>query len=394
MKNRLIEQRHFPSKSNLLIFGLLLLTILSSFLSGFFFHATFIAQQKEFPILSQAYSLLIDHAYYPLPDTRTLEYGMIRGLLHEYGDPYASFLEPTQNELESDRFEGSFGGIGVDILQDSDGNFILYPYPDSPAARAGIKEGDHLLAIDESMVTKESLLESIQASIRGPVGTRVWITVARAPEFDLFRISIPREELKLPSVTARIMPENPSVGYLKVSIIASSTPDEIVRAFDDLSLQGANRYILDLRDNGGGLLTAGVEVARLFLSNGEIIGQQSSNADIEILRVNRPGPLADKRIAVLINHNTASAAEIIAGALQKHGKSVLIGEPSYGKHTIQLIFPLDDGSSLHLTAARWWFPDASNNSSESSLEPDIYLSSENYSPEEVLKHAVEVVTRE
>lgn len=394
MINRLIEQRPLCTKRNLLIFGLLMMTMLSSFMSGFFFYASVIAPQREFPILSQAYKILIDHAYYPLPDIKTLEYAMIRGMLQEYHDPYASFLEPTTNELETDRFEGSFGGIGADILQDTDGNFIIYPFPGSPASRVGIKEGDRLLGVDDIVLTKDSSLESIQALIRGPVGSRVLLTIGHAPVYEPVRLSVFREEIKLPSVIFRSMAENPSVGYIKVNIIASSTPDEIIRAFNDLAKNGVNRYILDLRDNGGGLLTAGVEVARLFLSSGEIIRQEHPNDDIEIFRVIQPGPLADSKLAVLINHNTASAAEIIAGALQMHARAKLIGEPSYGKNTIQLVFSLDDGSSLHLTAARWWFPGGSSESIENGIEPDIYLASDNYTPEEVLDYAVGIITQE
>lgn len=382
------------SKIDLLVISLLVLCLTSAFLSGFLVHATFFTNHRELPILFQAFSILIDHAYFPLPDTRTLEYGMIRGMLQEYGDPYASFLEPTKNELETDRFEGSFGGIGADILQDSDGNFILKPYPGSPAARAGIQNGDRLIEIDDTVLTKESALETIQASIRGEAGTRVWITIARAPDYNPQRLSIIREEFNIPSIAAWIVPGHPAIGYLKLNVIASSTPQEIEEAFKDLSARGADRFILDIRDNGGGFLTAGIEVARLFLADGEIIRQQSRADEIEIFRVTKPGPLADKRLVVLINHNTASAAEIVAGALQMQGRAVLIGEPSYGKNAIQLAFPLDDGASLHLTSARWWLTDANGNPQKEGLQPDINLPSESYTPEQVLNQAIEIIIRD
>lgn len=394
MKINFSKQKSRLSKSNLFIIGLLVLSLISAFLSGFLAHATFFANQREFPILFQAFSILVDHAYFPLPDSRTLEYGMIRGMLQEYGDPYASLIEPTQNELETDRFEGSFGGIGADILQDSEGNFILYPYPESPAARAGIVDGDRLIAIDDIVLTKESTLETIQASIRGVPGTRVWITIARAPDLIPQHLSITREEFKLPSIAAWIVPDHPVIGYIRLNIIASSTPEEIEEAFNDLIGRGANRFILDLRDNGGGLLTAGIEVARLFLTDGEIIRQQHRGDDIEIFRVIEPGPLADKRLVVLINHNTASAAEIIAGSLQNHREAILVGEPSYGKNSIQLAFPLKDGSSLHLTSARWWLSDVNGDPQKEGLEPDINLPSESYSSDQVLREAIEIISRD
>lgn len=383
----------FLLKNNLLITGLFALCLAGAFMSGFIVHAAFYTSQAEFPILSQAFSILIDHAYYPISDVRALEYGMIRGMLQAYGDPYAIFLEPVQNELESNSLEGKFGGIGIDILKDEEGYFVIYPFPNSPASRSGLREGDRLLKIDDFIVNQESSLDAIQAAIRGPVGEPVIISIARTPDFLPQRISILREEFKLPSVTSRVIPDYPKIGYVKVNVIATNTPEEIHQAFDDLASRGAESYILDLRNNGGGLLNAGVETARLFLEKGEIISQQYAGENIETFQVIQPGPLSDKRLIALINHSTASAAEIIAGALQQHGKAILVGEPSYGKNTIQLVFTLEDNSSIHLTTARWWFPNSSENVGEGGLEPDLNLSAEEISQEQVVDEAIKLILR-
>jgi carboxyl-terminal processing protease len=144
-----------------------------------------------------------------------------------------------------------------------------------------------------------------------------------------------------------------------------------MNAVENLQEGGINKYILDLRDNGGGLLTASVETARLFLKDGIILQQQYRGEEVETFTTRSPGPLSDIPLVVLINKNTASAAEIIAGALQVHSRAQLIGESSFGKDTIQLIFDLEDDSSLHITAAKWWIPGIDHPIGDSGLEPDI-----------------------
>jgi carboxyl-terminal processing protease len=161
------------------------------------------------------------------------------------------------------------------------------------------------------------------------------------------------------------------VGIIKVNLIAASTPDEIQQAVADLQARGATHYVLDLRDNPGGLLTAGVDIARLFLDEGIVMQQQYRGKDVETYEVKRPGPLNDIPLAVLINHGSASAAEIAAGALQLHRRAPLIGSPSFGKDTIQLVFVLQDDSSLRVTSARWWIPGLEPAVGDAGLQPDI-----------------------
>lgn len=325
----------------------------------------------EWPILHQAYQILVDNGFKPAPQSPGLEYGMIRGMVQAYDDPYTQFVEPIQHELESNSLQGSFGGIGVRIGRDSNNNVILYPLPDGPAQKAGLLEGDRLLMIEKLEIASETTDEQVQAALRGPVGERVNISIARAPDYQPVKLSIKRAEIPLPSVTWHLDPDTPTLGMIEINVVAASTPDEIQKAVEDLKARGAEVYILDLRDNYGGLLTAGIDTARLFLKDGVIIEQQYKGRDVESYEVEKPGPLAEIPLAILVNKNTASAAEIIAGALKVHGRAKLVGESTYGKDTIQLVFDLKDGSSLHVTSAHWWIPGLVPMLQGTGVQPDV-----------------------
>ena len=372
-----------------IILSLVAIGLLGAFLSGFFLDSYFDVESNEFGILDQAYNILINHAYVDLPEPVVLEYGMIQGLVEASGDRYASFQAPVQHELESNNLQGSFGGIGIEFSYHQDGDLLIYPISKSPASVAGIHAGDHLLMVDQLTITPDTPLDDIKAAIRGPVGETVQITVFHPDNNSRLVHSIRRESIHLPSVTWRVAPGHPDIGIIDVHIIAESTSSEIENAVVELEKRGSNKYILDLRDNGGGLLTAGIESARLFLKEGVIIQQQYRGQDLETFRANRPGPLSDLHLVILINHNTASAAEIIAGSLQSQGKAPLVGENSFGKDSIQLVFDLEDGSSLHVTAAKWWIPGLSSPIGEGGLQPDIQVSQNEDQADSILQTAIE-----
>lgn len=353
--------------------SLIILVGLSGFLGGYWFRDRENPGAGDWPVLVQAYEILMEHGLEPAPADPALEYGMIRGMLQAYDDPYTSFVEPAQHELETDTLQGSFGGIGVRLSRDQDGNLILFPIPDGPADEAGVQEGDRLIQIEDMEVTSETGMDVIQASLRGPVGQRVHITVLRPPGLDSLEFNLRRSEIALPSVTWHLDPDEPRLGVIEINVIAASTPDEIENAVEDLSNRGATVFVLDLRDNFGGLLTAGVDTARLFLRSGTIIQQQYRDQDVETFEVEHNGPLSDLPLAILVNQHTASAAEIIAGALQAQQRATLIGAPTFGKSTIQLVFNLKDGSSLHVTSARWWVPDLGDDHNQVQIVPDIQL---------------------
>jgi carboxyl-terminal processing protease len=316
-------------------------------------------------------------------------------MVQAYGDQYTIFVEPAQHELESNTLQGSFGGIGVNLNRDAEGNIILFPYPGSPAIQEGIIDGDQLVGVDSLMVTKDTPIESVQAALRGPVGQVVKVQVTRSTETSPLTFSIKRSEFPIPSVAWHLDSEAAEVGVIQVNLIAASTPDEIKRAVEDLRSRGARTYILDLRNNYGGLLSAGVDIARLFLSEGVIIQQQNRDQHIETYRVEHPGSYNNLPLAVLVNENTASSAEIIAGALKVHSRAKIIGTPTYGKDTIQLVFDLKDGSSLHVTAAKWWVPGLDPPIGGGGLQPDIFVASpaDQSGPDAALRAAVQVLLR-
>jgi carboxyl-terminal processing protease len=362
-----------------------------AFVAGFYVHAVQNPGLEDFPILNQAYEILLDHGLSELPANPGLEYGMIRGMLQAYDDPYTIFVEPVQHELETNSLEGKFGGIGVQLNRDKDGNVILFPFPDSPAVQAGIGEGDQLLEVEDLMISADISIESIQAEIRGSEGTRVRLLIAHLPDSTPVEVSIVRESIPLPSVTWHLDPDNSQLGVIQVNAIAASTPDEIQEAVNDLQSRGGTHFILDLRDNGGGLLSTGVDTARLFLREGVIIQQQYRNGGVETLRVDNPGPFAEVPLAILVNQSTASAAEIIAGALQSHQRAVLVGSPTFGKDTVQLVFDLEDGSSLHVTAGRWWMPELPGSELQSGLQPDVILPEDEDNPNAAMAAASKIL---
>jgi len=374
--------------------NLVLFVSLQIILMGLMFSAGFLAQriiyqrQSTYPIFTQAYQLLMDNALKPLPAPKVLEYGMIRGLLEAYKDPFTVFVEPPQNELQTNQLEGKFGGIGVRLDRDPQNFYIVFPLPDSPAAKAGLLDGDRLVQIDNLPVTAETSQDDVQAAIEGKVTSTVQIDITRAPDYAHHHFSIVRQEYPIPSVVWNLVPGTPQTGIVQVSLISDTTPTEIQKAMDDLKKQGASSYILDLRNNGGGLVQAGVNTARLFLKKGIVIQQQYRDKPVEDFDVSKTGLYSDVPLAVLINHGTASAAEIIAGALQGQKRAPLIGFPSYGKDTIQLVFDLDDGSSVHITSAHWWVPGLFTSIEGKGLQPDIQLSEDQANGPEAVQAAV------
>jgi carboxyl-terminal processing protease len=360
-------------KRSFLITLLVIFSVSAGFAAGFLAKTYLSAGENEWPILNQAYQILQDHGYKDLPPAPILEYGMIRGLVQAYNDPYTIFVEPPQHELEGNVLHGSFGGIGVRLGKDPEGFVVLYPYPESPAFIAGIQEGDRLLEVDGLQITGETPMDTIEAALRGPVGERIAVTIARRPDFTPLDVQIKLGEIPLPSVTWHLDLVEPRLGIIEVNIIASSTPDEIQKAVKDLQSRGATAVALDLRDNFGGLLTAGVDTARLFLREGTVIQQQFRGEKLETYRVEQAGSFADLPLAVFVNQHTASAAEIVAGALKAQGRAQIIGTPTFGKDTVQFVFDLQDGSSLHVTAAHWWVPGLEPPLAGNGILPDLSI---------------------
>lgn len=334
-----------------------ILVVILSMAIGFFGRQLIARQRGDLPLLQQARMIVLNNTIVEVPGDPALEYGMITGMLAVLNDPFASFVEPAVHEIFTDELAGRYAGIGVRLERDTRADWRVYPLPDSPALEAGIQEADLLVAVDDLQVTSATDEVILLAAIRGPEEETVMISVIRAGVQLTFTIQ--RQTVPLPSITSQRLPEEPRIGLLRVNRIAETTAHEMQTSIDALLDQGIQALIIDLRDNGGGLVDAGVDVARLFLASGEIIQQTSRDKSGRTFSVESPGPYLDLPLVLLINVNTASSAEIVAGALQAQQRATLVGTASFGKTSIQSIFELADGSSVRLTSGAWSIPGVS-----------------------------------
>jgi carboxyl-terminal processing protease len=314
------------------------------------------ATDTQFPIFNEARDRIETNFIGALPGPAQLDYGVVRGYVNALGDPYTVFVEPPQTELEAQTLSGEYGGIGVEISRNAQNEIALNPFPESPAAAAGLREGDVLLQVDEIFMTSATTNDQVAALVRGPVGTTVTIRVRQADGQEA-TFTLTRQKIEIPSVTWRMVDGQPDIGLLALSRFSDKTAAELDRAARELQTRGATRYVVDLRNNGGGLLNSAVEVAGLFLDGGVVMYETSRN-DPEKTYTAPPanGPLRNASVAVLVNANTASAAEILAGALLDRERAPLIGQTTFGKGSVQYVFELSDGSSVHVTANLWYTP--------------------------------------
>ncbi|MBN2046219.1 MAG: hypothetical protein JW750_00140 [Anaerolineaceae bacterium] len=377
-------------KSTILFLVFQAIIILAAFAIGLFYAKWFALWDQDYPILNEAKTILEDQGLYDIPQEPKMEYGMIRGMVEAYGDPYTAFIEPFQHELQTQQLEGKYGGIGARIERDTENRVFLYPFPDSPAKDAGILDGDQLLMIEDLEITPETTTEEIIAGIRGPIDSKLTMSVASGPAYDTPRVvKVKRGEVPLPSITYNLAINYPSVGIVKINLIADTTPDEVTNAIYTLTEMGASKFILDLRNNGGGMVEAGIKTASLFLDKGlTVIKQQYKGESVETFDVKSQGEFSDLPMIILVNEQTASAAEIIAGSLQGHDRALLVGHQTYGKNVIQLVFNLRDDSSLHVTAAEWWIPGLPDFSLNNGLIPDLQLNDLDSNDPQVLEFAI------
>jgi carboxyl-terminal processing protease len=308
-----------------------------------------------------------------LPNSQARVYGAIRGSLASLNDPYTVFVEPQPHQREKEDLRGSFGGIGVTMRRNAEGDLLLTPLPDSPALKAGVQDGDVMLEVDGQPITPTMSFVAVAAVVRGQVGTQVKITVRRVGQSQPLAFTITRQVIDTPSVDSRILADSPQIGYIAIDRFTERTGSEVQNAIKDLKQKGATQIILDLRDNGGGLLDSAVDVASQFIGEGVVLYEKQKGQDERTFQV-KPGGLAtDLPVVVLVNHATASASEIVAGALHDHQRATLVGEQTYGKGSVQHIYDLADGSSLHVTAAEWFTPNR-HQLTGNGLKPDIAVS--------------------
>ncbi|MEO8392487.1 MAG: S41 family peptidase [Chloroflexota bacterium] len=331
------------------------------------------ASGDGYPLLDEVQGLIDRHFLRDQPTATQREYAAIRGMLSSLNDRFTFFIDPPVAASESDALAGTYGGIGVQIKRNEKGGIELYPYNDSPASKAGIADGDVLLAINGTALDSSTAQDAIDQMMRGEVkeGSGVQLTVAHVAGGDNLTVFVPFAVINVPSVTWHMLAEDSSIGYVQVSLFTGRTPDELKTALQDLNSKHVQALVLDLRNNAGGLLQESVEVANAFIGSGPLAfedakdGEQAFNAQADALITSLP-------LTVLVNDHTASGAELVAGALQDDQRGILIGQKTYGKGTVQQIYPLSDGSSLHITAAAWLTP-KKHALDQAGLQPDIAL---------------------
>lgn len=323
---------------------------------GFYWHKLSFSYQGDFSLLKEARQLFTENAYLPLPDDKKLEYGMISGMLQTLNDPYTYFVDPPSTELHANQLAGKFGGVPIRYEKDAEGYWIIFPYQASSAEFAGIMDADRLIAIDQISINQQTTETELQAALRGEIGSKIQLTLYRTQYKQTLDTFLIREEYALPTVTWNLIPGQDQLGMIHINTIATSTAAEIREGVDDLQNQGAIGFILDFRNNGGGLVESGLEIARLFSNPGQLMQRQFKGQEVETFHADNIGVLAHLPIVILINENTASAAEIIVAAIKANNDVPVIGTASYGKTTIQYVFTLKDGSSIHVTSGKWWVP--------------------------------------
>jgi carboxyl-terminal processing protease len=345
-----------------------------------------------FDLYWEVWELIEQNFYGELPSEEERVYGAIRGALRTLDDDYTAFIDPEVAAVTRSALNGSFEGIGAVVrLNDADQLEIVRPLEGQPAELAGLREGDVVLAVDGESIEGLGLYEAI-ALIRGPRGTAVELTIWRPGERDTFDVEIVRDRIPLPTIESEMLEAD--IGYIWLYEFNAQATTLLQEAIEELRSQGATGLILDLRDNPGGLLSQAVSVADEFLPAGVVLYERGRELD-EVFESTDEGLGEDIPLVVLINGGSASASEIVAGAIQDRGRAPLIGETSLGKGSVQQPRTLSNGSELRITIARWFTPDG-RAIHGNGLEPDIVvpLTEEDYENDRdpQLERALEYLT--
>ena len=298
----------------------------------------------------------------------------INGLLQSL-DPYSAYMSPEIfNEMQTET-SGEFGGLGIEVSMESGVVKVISPIDDTPASKAGIKAGDYIVKINNVQVQGKSLSEAVDL-MRGPVGSGIELTIRRIGERKALIFNVVREIIQIRSVKADILKK--SIGYIRLTSFNENSGKQIEREIKKLEKnKDVKSYILDLRNNPGGLLSQAIKISDFFLDNGEIVSTKSRKPSENRKWFAKKGDLTNgKVLIVLINYGSASASEIVAGALKDHKRAILLGENSYGKGSVQSIIPLKNDGAIRLTVAKYYLP-SGKSISEVGVSPDIEIDEEN-----------------
>lgn len=367
----------------LIMFFLAGMTTLSSFVAGMIFYANFYApaqaasamtalslvpagasQQSititaatppEFNTFWEAWSFLEDQFYGDIPPNDERVHGAIRGMVNSFGDQHTAFVDPTRAAIMSENISGSFEGIGATLRLNEMGQLMIADsLPGRPAFEAGLRPGDVILEVDSESVKDLNLYEAV-ALIRGPAGSTVVLTIGREDEAESLEVAVVRAKIEIQIVQTEMLESH--IGYIRLTQFSNGASEKMAEAIESLFDQGATSLIFDLRSNPGGLLSEAVDVSSLFLAEGTVVIERLKGGEEKLFEAeNRPHVATETPLVVLVNGGSASASEIVAGAVQDSGRATIIGEQTFGKGSVQLPHTLTDGSELRVTIAEWLTP--------------------------------------
>ena len=324
--------------------------------------------QETFQLFWEVWSLIQDNYYGDIPDIQDITYAAIDGMLSTLDDEYTAFLEPNTASILAEDSSGAFEGIGAFVTLDDEGYVeIVDVFENGPAEGAGVQANDKILEVDGTSLQDLTLYEAI-GLIRGPQGSEVDLLIEREGEPEPFVITVTRDRLEIPIVESEMREDG--IGYLRLYEFSSPARDRLEESLTELLAQNPEGIILDLRGNPGGWLQQATAVTDLFLAEGAIVTERMSNGQEQTF-TSEAGDIGENiPLAVLVDRGSASASEIVAGALQDQDRAILVGETTFGKGSVQWVYNLNDGSELRVTVALWFTPSGRAIHGEG-LEPDI-----------------------
>jgi len=314
-----------------------------------------VSSTETYLLLDEVQELLNDHYLREQPDYQIRQYAAIRGMLTALGDRNTFFIDPPVAQSETQVLAGTYGGVGVLLRRNEAGNFVMYPFPDSSAMNAGVLDGDILISVNGREITLADAPDAVDQLLRGEVKDNNGVDIVILRGNEELSFFIPFAVVNVPSIQWRVLEEDTRIGYLLIMRFTARTPNEIKTALEDLTSSDIKALIVDLRDNGGGLLQEAIDIAGIFLGNSVIMIQVSRTEETEFY----PKTIdiqTDLPLVVITNGRTASAAELFAGAIQDADRGILVGQKTFGKGTIQEIHRLSDTSSIHITSHEWLTP--------------------------------------
>jgi carboxyl-terminal processing protease len=296
----------------------------------------------------------------------------INGVLQSL-DPYSAYMSPKSFDVMRTDTKGEFGGLGIEIGMESGVVKVITPIDDTPAADAGIKSGDYIVRINDEQVQGKSLTEAVEL-MRGPVGSEINLTVRRRNVKKALNFKIKRAVIEVKSVEAKIIGERKKIGYLRLKSFNENSDEQLLKNIKKFEKNNKlTGYILDLRNNPGGLLTQAIRITDFFLNDGEIVSTKGRKiSETRRFFSNKGDIINGKPLIVIINNGSASASEIVSGALKDHKRAILLGENTYGKGSVQSIIPLKNGGGIRLTISKYYLP-SGESISKIGVLPDIFV---------------------